>query len=441
MTKIIIQNYAQLSEQLGLLSFQTLSYKERLDQIFKDLNRLFFIDSDRKTFQDCINTWTSAAAFPYIQGNMDASIASLLLKRMYYGNPLYPEPPRIMDFSFSYFDDNGKICALSISYLSNDPKGWVGAVIQNASSGPKSTMNLIGSDELMNGLNADPVKDNEIRSLFLKSIHSRELEKLLTDLILKDGSLDIEQLEKLNVGLEDSERASVHQQMVENKKSESEAINDYFNKRYFSSEIKNLEDKKSQVDSQSEEISRTKQKDLEALLIQPFHKRHINKLRFMALASLPAISLLLVLSGVLAPLGVGLAFMLLSAALVVNVLAILLTGIKMGLDAYKLFNYQRHMEALKNNYDHLDSEKKMLQIEYDMKRANMDPLFEGVCNILLQKQLFDKTDIAIKETIDYMDASPEELPIHPSPLQRSKSFESHFEQKKESKSKSLSFTI
>src|SRR5690606_17084598 len=80
-SKIIISNYKEVTEQTGLAFGKPSTYMKSMETILVDLPRMPFVQTKNKNYNEFYNIWfTPDTSSNYIQGNMDASFFSILLK-------------------------------------------------------------------------------------------------------------------------------------------------------------------------------------------------------------------------------------------------------------------------------------------------------------------------------------------------------------------------
>lgn len=193
------------------------SRKNSIGQIHRDLPRTDFIRTLKATHEDgsqsyweetdFISAWFKDSAIKnFSQGYLDAGFFSHLL--VCYRGML---PINFNErFRFGYFDEDGRVCALSLLYIEQDyednstnpptkkPKAWIAVVVKDANLELKDR-----KVELMASESLDLLKDPEILELKdgLKDFHavikSAPVTKMMAGLIQEDGQVDNKKIDSL----------------------------------------------------------------------------------------------------------------------------------------------------------------------------------------------------------------------------------------------------
>ena len=179
-------------------------------QIRKDINRTSVV-AFNKTFKDFENVWTgSDVSECFAQGNMDARAFSglfsvkMVSELMSEGKASFAETKN--DISFAYFNEENKPCGFSIQYFAADPTQWVISIIENTIAEPNQKfVTCFFSGKMGMGIVGNPILNGEIANpLISKAISTRTINRLLSNIILPEGLVNLEILvalkERINPG-------------------------------------------------------------------------------------------------------------------------------------------------------------------------------------------------------------------------------------------------
>jgi hypothetical protein len=353
------------------------SYEEAILIILKDLPRNGFVQSNDRTFEDLIKTWTSVSISKfYSQGYIDGSFFALVLS-MYWTRLMTSDSAsaevlekaqqamasdRRLDLSFAYYDDGGIPCAVSISYSLTEPPLWTTSVIRNTTGTPeKRQVLLIGSSSVLNPDSPD-ITPEAAMDEFFRMLNSVEISSKLKP-VFKDGEIIVGELKKRSLGGE--------MQLAHKKTPEQIAMIDGKKESYHATKFKF--DKKTQLSVNSGDYNKALSKikvdnpALENATTQSFFRRNRASLALaiggalFALAGLVGIAL--ILTGVLAPVGIALALSLAAVA----------TSEVVGLSVFLSAN--SNINQNENVLGRYVQEKKQLQIQRDVKEREIDAHF------------------------------------------------------------------
>ncbi|KTD22792.1 Uncharacterised protein [Legionella lansingensis] len=194
-------------------------------EILKDLSRNTFVPSNGRTYDDYLATWLSpSASRSFSQGNMTGSFYLTILQTFIMISDKFPKEevkegvvPRTEEtrvstneksyyhgdnrdnLSFSFYDDDGVLCGVSIHYSKLDPELWTAAVIRNPTGEPKDREVLILSPEdIIKSKQGDQLDSSQTAvALFYDFLNSKQIQRELDGIFIRDGLVDIEKLKEL----------------------------------------------------------------------------------------------------------------------------------------------------------------------------------------------------------------------------------------------------
>lgn len=209
-------------------------FQQSFEETLRDLDRAGFFASHNKTFANYIYDWLTAPTPTYIQGNIDASYYKTLLTVFILSNKFlsrlfspaekkYLESPRVEEkikkelekqkdlirnteyfaaikhLSFSYYDDEGYFCGVSIVYCESDPSLWTTSIIRNTTAAPENRQaQLIVSDEEMVGAGGKTIPPNQAQFDFLSFLHSEKVARIFSNVLLENGQANLQRLSELS---------------------------------------------------------------------------------------------------------------------------------------------------------------------------------------------------------------------------------------------------
>lgn len=194
-------------------------YSKTMKDIFKDLGRSYFIDTNDKTFDDFLNAWTQDDVFKsYTQGNITAEIFSVLFQNFIFTSQKFAnsekkrtntEESRLLyiqrsqSLSFSYFDDENRLCGFSLSYSKEDPSLWFAAKICQTTLSPElKQVTILSHTDILNVPQAELIDEKGVGVRIGELLGSVSLKNRFENILLPDGSINNEkfdsELHKIN---------------------------------------------------------------------------------------------------------------------------------------------------------------------------------------------------------------------------------------------------
>ncbi|WP_156812618.1 hypothetical protein [Legionella tunisiensis] len=275
------------------------SYVENVTNIFKDLPRNAFLPSGGKTADDYVRDWSNTPSYDFAQGNLTAGLYhSIMVIFMLHPDFLKEDTGRnpdefqeyltsVQKVDFAYYNDEGIPCGISISYSLKDPSLWFATIIRNTTGMPENRETLcFSSSEFIRNDDQDKQKElvesNTVAQEFLAFAKSKTVADLFEGTILANGNVDTAKLELLDSALKDMDLINI---------GRNEVFKD--RKRHF----------EQQVELHEQALKAIKKPALELVAKQSFVRRNAGSLflGFLVLATL--VNLVLIATGVLAPLG------------------------------------------------------------------------------------------------------------------------------------------
>lgn len=191
------------------------------ETLLKDLGRDKFLSTNDRTYEEFVAAWmTPSTSAAYNQGNLTSSFFSLMLSLYINVDPRFETQPtakgapnRIEErieyshknnnryISLGYFDDEGIPCGICINYSTRDPNLWTISLIRNTNAEPKDREVLLISSAEILALNEDSlVNANNAEKAILDFLKSKMLSQQIKDcgLFTKNGTLNIAHANKLH---------------------------------------------------------------------------------------------------------------------------------------------------------------------------------------------------------------------------------------------------
>lgn len=351
-------------------------------QLLKDLNRDQFFPTNGRTIEEYVAHWMSpSTSAAYNQGNGTAAIFTLVLQTYILNNPRFTEhkapnglPPREdtlayfasrKNISLCYFDDEGISCGISIDYSSLDPNLWSVAIIRNTTAEPKDREVLFLSSEELLAPNENGLIDaNKAQKSIIDFMNSKALSQQLLSraLFTRNGALNLTNANKLdeqfNKGTRPYSTAIVHKLIQQKPK-----IKEW---KFTEQELRivktALSEKRQENIAQLDKWYSTwlYEPALDTAGKQSFLRRNRGSI-FVAVAALVTLTgFALVLSGVLAPLGIaliGAEFILGAVGAGLAFTAALGSIVKMGVNEQRLATYQSELTNMNPTRDKIYNER------------------------------------------------------------------------------------
>ncbi len=222
---------------------QVASKGDNQSVIEKDIPRSPFVDANGKTQASLRETWEDPkVSLTYTQGNMNASVFSELIFQLFiFESSEFEENNEIgnlqnkINVCFAYYE--GDIpCGFSITASRLDPSMWTASIIKNTTAAPKdrAVTLFLREDMHSHGL-AQELSIDDV----LKEINSKSIRKLLENILNKNGTANIDELDNLklrifyknNIDDRDTEYPLFVDKIKANFKDipESGPVKDYFN--------------------------------------------------------------------------------------------------------------------------------------------------------------------------------------------------------------------
>lgn len=359
------------SEEALVKEYTTLS-SELSTQLLKDLNRDQFFPTNGRTIEEYVAHWMSpSTSAAYNQGNGTGAIFMLMLQLYILQSPRFqerkaaqglPERTDILAYfasrkniSLCYFDDEGISCGISIDYSTLDPNLWSVSIIRNTTAEPKDRdVLLLSSEELLNQKEDGLTDTNNAQKASIDFMNSTALSQQLISsaLFTQDGALNLPHVQKLydqfHTGSYPYSTAIVTRLMAQEQEIKKWQLSEPDLKI-----VKTAlnEKRKANIDQLDKWYSTWLHKPLlDTAGKQPFLRRNSGSI-FGAIAALVTlVGFALVLSGVLAPLGVALVgseliFGAVGAGLAFATL--LATTLNVGRNERNLASYQSELTSVK----------------------------------------------------------------------------------------------
>ncbi|WP_058534430.1 hypothetical protein [Legionella saoudiensis] len=352
-------------------------------QLLLDLDRDQYVSTNDRSFDEFVATWMNpATSVAYNQGNLTASFFSMLLGFYIQLEPRFEEhetaegaPDRIQDrltyvhrdnkrdIGLAYFDDNGVPCGISIDYSILDPNLWTISIIRNTTAAPEERqVFLLSSAEILDLGKKGLVSTNEAQKALFDFLKSKTLAQQIKDcgLFTQDGKLNLDNLDKLHAkyhtGKYPYDTAVVDKLEKQKKKVKTWDLT----KQQFSHVKAALVEKRQKNIEQlnewyaqwhTKQINSVTDPVLDTVSKQSFWRRNSSSIFAAVAAVVTLIGFALVLSGVLAPLGIALVgtteLILGAVGAGLALTATITSATQIGLNEHRLSTYQAekaHME-------------------------------------------------------------------------------------------------
>ncbi|HHF7347897.1 TPA: hypothetical protein ACPSKE_001065 [Legionella feeleii] len=191
---------------------KTTPYRITLSQIIKDLNRTHFLPTHGKTVDDFIRDWVNAPCTDYNQGNLSAACCQLLLSVLMANEEIFckdgPESDRAQRYGaylqsmrrvdFAYYNDEGILCGVSITYSTLDPSLWIASSTHNTPGKDKDRPTFfLSSEEIVDDDKGESVESSAAAPEFLAFLKSATVKNMFEGVFLADGLVSVEKLEEL----------------------------------------------------------------------------------------------------------------------------------------------------------------------------------------------------------------------------------------------------
>lgn len=344
------------------------------ETLLKDLGRDKFLSTNDRTYEEFVAAWmTPSTSAAFNQGNLTSSFFSLMLSLYVHVDPRFETQPTAKgapnrieerieysyennkrDISLGYFDDEGIPCGICINYSTRDPNLWTISLIRNTNAEPKDREVLLISSAEILALNEDSlVNANNAEKAILDFLKSKMLSQQIKDcgLFTKNGTLNIAHANKLHAqhytGSHLYSRHMVHKlekQVVRMKQWQLTA-------QKFSLIKTALAEKREKNIQQlnSWKASWLYRPELETAGKQSFLRRNSGNVFATVAALVLLVGFALVLSGILAPLGItliGTDFIVGAVSAGFAFTAALGSIVKIGANEQRLAEYQSELMRL-----------------------------------------------------------------------------------------------
>lgn len=294
--------------------------------------------NENKQYKQFVLNWLENSDTSYNQGNTTASIYDFLLQN--YVHELNDEEKenilmgRFGKVNFSFYDDDGKLCGLSIHYSKKDPSLWTIAIIRNTNAAPEQREALlIASTTLLKTNAKGTIEGNDASKAILDFLHANKLKDLFikNQVISPSGKLNLEHVTTFKENIaSDSESAKQSHEIL-------------FAKPIYE---RHLQTRNNVVLDFQNTVPDSR--NLDKASERSFMGRNWKNI---GLGLIAVISVVLIFTGVLAPLGIA-----------TGVTAFLIAGIgsgavaggafgKVGWDELKLHRYHKKMAEIDNKFE------------------------------------------------------------------------------------------
>ncbi|MFW2535266.1 MULTISPECIES: hypothetical protein [unclassified Legionella] len=276
------------------------SYLENVGNIFKDLSRTPFLPTNGKTGDNFVRDWVNTPSYDFAQGNITAGLYHFLFGVFMADPDLVKEGTgrkeeeqltkyyaNTKKVDLAYYNDEGILCGVSLSYCIEDPSLWVACTIRNTVGNPEDRDVLfLSTAELIKHDSADKQKElvesGTVAQEFLAFLKSESVAALFADTILEDGRVDVERLEELDTHLKEMHLINIGHNKV------------------FQTREKHFEQQKK---LHEQALKAIKDPALESAAKQSFARRNTGSLFLGFLVFVTLVNLALMATGVLAPFG------------------------------------------------------------------------------------------------------------------------------------------
>lgn len=396
--------------------------KEIALDLLKDLPRQPFLPSRGRTYSDHVATWLNPnVSKAYTQGNMTASFFSdLIYQDFVLNNDKFIQQktkkglvPHDADnrityvqerntLCFAYYDQEGIPCGVSITYSKLDPELWSAAIIRNTCGNPleRDVLHCSPAD-LVHFNEGKLTSGKEAAHSFLQFLHSEEIKNIFKNKVFfANGTVNITHLNHLGKKYQ-NHLTEEELQLIHLKRQQEHQLREWhLDEDQFAVLTSTLVAKQKQnrhkIDIECEQkrtdlLKSSYNSDLEAQNAQPFIRRHAATLTLATVALFSLVSLALVMSGVLAPLGFALSTSfaiwstLTSSALVGA--TVVGSGIIIAREEEQLSTYKANRVAINTDVDNL----KVKKLEEIGKNINVSNNQESITRVVLAAD-FNETE-------------------------------------------------
>lgn len=225
-------NFREIASLTGLLALMPNMvdeelYSKTMTDIFKDLARSYFVETNDKTFDDFLNAWTQSDLFKsYTQGNITAEVFSLLFQSFIFSSQhfinseknrtgtqdcrnLYIHTSKTL--TFSYFDDENILCGFCLTYSTEDPSLWFAAKIRHTTLSPEQRqVTIVCHNDILDCSQDALIAKEDAHTKVSDMLGCKSLQKQFENIILADGCINNESFDH------------VLKEIIENKKKHNE---------------------------------------------------------------------------------------------------------------------------------------------------------------------------------------------------------------------------
>lgn len=377
-------------------ALRDVSYQANLEQIFKDLPRSHFIGNAQKGVDDFVYDWLNTPSLTFTQGTMTASLFDLVLQRYY----LNADSIVLSNFmrhkqsvSFAYYDDEQILCGLAFSYSEHNPTLWTAAIIRNTPAAvyDKQVL-LVASPELL-GEEATLISGNDASQQFLHDIGSKDIAARVMGFINQEAELNFDCMNALKQFIEAQGMVSDQTAMLVKKRQQYEAL-------------------LAQNEAQKNELKSARQESMTAFcnpqsehaLEHSYLRRNMTSFINMALLGLVVVASSLLLSGVLAPLGIviltGVFTYVAAVVAAIASIGVVANLAKISLAEAALSSYQKDKAELdEQTKGVVDVEQHALDVSFEQKCREMILLDERE-KVDFDPQLLIRSELTTPEQQD-----------------------------------------
>lgn len=340
------------------------SYQVNVDNIFTDLTRTAFLPTNGKTGDNFVRAWANTPSYDFAQGNITASLYHFLFT-LFIANPDFvkedtgrKEEEQFTKYyanakkvDFAYYNDEGVLCGVSLSYCTEDPSLWTACTMRNTVGKPEDReVFFLSTAELIKHDTADKQKElvesDTVAQEFLAFLKSKDVAALFADTILADGNVNVARLETLNTYLQEMHLINISDNTV-------------FQAR--EAQFKQLAEKKEKT------LKPIKNPALDLAAQQSFARRNAGSLFLGFLVLVTLVNLVLIATGVLAPLGFILEgvknYLALGGAAAVGVVS----AANLANNEQQLSTYQARIQGIEQDFE---KENRAAFIALDTKEAD-----------------------------------------------------------------------
>lgn len=190
----------------------TSPYRANLSQTLLDLNRANFFPSNGKTVDDFVRDWVNAPSTDFAQGNLTAASYQLLLSLLMVNQEIFckdgAEGDRAQKYEayfrsmrridFGYYNDEGILCGVSITYSTEDPSLWIVSSTRNTPGKDQDRPTFfLSSEEIVDDDKGESIESSDAAPEFLAFLKSAAVKDMFEGVFLADGLVSLEKLEEL----------------------------------------------------------------------------------------------------------------------------------------------------------------------------------------------------------------------------------------------------